>query len=476
MIVNYDNAYSKNGYTKKYLLNNKKYIINNKKNIINNKIYLCNLMLNKIILLIIILTLISIIISKKIKIIKQKQIYYPILPQTNNEYIVKKYNISYYDSNNSRYKFQNIYNERKIFKINYSYLPYTNINKLFTYEENAEIIYNYTGMLNITKFDYFFNNTDIDTKNLNHIHLAMGMDNNYVEVSLISIASILNTSSPDTFIHLHIMSLNFRYKDMEKIIQLKRINNKIDFIFYNPKQAEYDFEKKVKNYFKGVGDYLRILAPEIVNNTNRILILDSGDIIVQKDLSEVYYYDIGDNYFSWILEEPAGNAKSWNKFFINNLYPNTGVCLVNVRLFRKDNLYKKAFFLSILYDYLPLPYQDIFSLIPVEKVKIMPLKYNCKVFFLTDKQMSNKDIHTRFFRKWIYDQRFNKFKYSIDEILDAALYPVIVHFYEHKITTGFACNKIAYQFIRYSKLTGYYKNIKNKYPKLFLRCERNMNF
>ena len=109
---------------------------------------------------------------------------------------------------------------------------------------------------------------------------------------------------------------------MEKIIQLKRINNKIDFIFYCPKQVEYDFEKKIINYTKGVGDYSRILAPEIVNNNNKLLILDSGDVLAQKDLSEVYYYDIEDNYFAWILEEPAGNEHEWNKFFINRLYPN----------------------------------------------------------------------------------------------------------------------------------------------------------
>jgi hypothetical protein len=441
-------------------------------NIKSNQIFKCNNILNKIILLIINLTLISIIFSKHILINKKNPIYTPILPSTNDEYIVKKYNISYYNTNQSRYNFQSSYKERKIFKINYSYLPYIHINKSLTYEENAEIIYNSTGMLNITKFDYYFNKIDLDTKNLNHIHLTMGLDNNYVDVSLICIASILNTSSPDTYIHLHIMSHNFRYKDMEKIIQLKRINNKIDFVFYCPKQAEYDFEKKIKNYFRGVGDYSRILAPEIVNNTNKVLILDSGDIIVQKDISEVYYYDIGDNYFSWIIEEPAGNPKAWNKFFINNLYPNTGVCLVNVRLFRKDNLYKKAFFLAIAYDYLPLPYQDIFSLIPVEKVKIMPLKYNCKVFFQTDKEMINKDTNAKLIKIWLAYQRFNPFKYTIDEILDAALDPVIVHFYHHKITNGYFCNKIAFQFIRYSKLTGYYKEIKRKYPRIFIRCER----
>ena len=104
----------------------------------------------------------------------------------------------------------------------------------------------------------------------------------------------------------------------------------------------------------------------------------------------------------------------------------------------------------------------------------MPLKYNCKVFFETDEQLINKDINSPFIQKWIYDQRFNPFKYSIDEILDAALDPVIIHFYEHKVTFGKGCNKIGYQYIRYSLLTGYYNDIKCIYPDFFKSCESIM--
>ena len=52
-----------------------------------------------------------------------------------------------------RYNIQKIYNTRKIFKINYSYYPYTEINKSISYEKNADNIYKSTGMLNITKLD-----------------------------------------------------------------------------------------------------------------------------------------------------------------------------------------------------------------------------------------------------------------------------------------------------------------------------------
>ena len=82
-----------------------------------------------------------------------------------------------------------------------------------------------------------------------------------------------------------------------------------------------------------------------------MLFLDSGDIIAQKDLSEVYFYDIKDNYFGFTLEIFAGNYLHYtDKFTSNNFHPQGGVLLVNIRSFRKDELYKKAVFVSKSYD------------------------------------------------------------------------------------------------------------------------------
>ena len=327
-------------------------------------------------------------------------------------------------------------------------------------------------MLNITKLDYYYNNIDINTLNLNHIHLTMGFDTNYIELSSIGIASILNTSSPDTYIHLHILALNFTFNDMKKIIGLKAINKNIDFIFYNGMQAIYDFAEKAKNERRGVGDYTRILAPEIVNNTNKILMMDSGDIIVHKDLSEIFFYELEDNYFSWILEDQAGNEQmTWSIFVRNNFYPNTGICLFNVRLWRKDNLYKQSILATIAYKSLPCPYQDILLIISNFKFKYFPLKYNCHPFFDTDEDMKNRNNNTKLIKEWMNNQRFSPYKYSIEEIIEAATDPVINHFYHNKIHNTIRCNSLTMKWIQYSKLTGLYEDIKRKYPKPFISCK-----
>jgi len=80
---------------------------------------------------------------------------------------------------------------------------------------------------------------------------------------------------------------------------------------------------------RGIGDYAKFLIPEIANNTNKIIILDSADIIVKKDLSEIYFFDLEDNYYGFALDIFAGKTNARFVFTKNKFYANIGCCLVN---------------------------------------------------------------------------------------------------------------------------------------------------
>ena len=293
----------------------------------------------------------------------------------------------------------------------------------------------------------------------------MKISHYFALLSLITIASLLNNSSPDTFIHVHAILLNCAFEDIKKMYKLKSINKNVEFIFYNAKQAEYDFSRGKKER-RGIGDYTRVLAPEIVNNTNRILILDTGDLIVEKDLSELYFFDLGDNYLAFILDISGGRYDT-NLIFARSLfYPNTAVCLVNVRKFRKDNLYKEAFFAAIAYEDLPCPYQDIFLIISHFKFKYLPLNYNCDDFYNDERELKERTVTDKI-NNYMKCQKNSPFKYTLNEIFDAAIDPVITHLIIYKPQSNSANKIIMDKYRKYAKITGAYVEIKNKYPKPF---------
>lgn len=393
----------------------------------------------------------------------------PMLPSNKEDIIVKPFSKIYYNSSNIRYHFHDLFKNRKIFKINYNYLPYTKINREISFDENAKKIYQSTGLLNLTKLYIYYYNKDIDTSKFNHIHLAMSFDINYVFLTAISMASILNTSSPDTYIHFHLVLVNnIQYKDLKPIIDLNKINKNVEFVFYNGKQSEYDFGERGKKERRGVGDYARVLIPEIVNNTNKVIIIDSADVIAKKDLSELFFFDIGDNYFVFSLENIAGKFHRHFIFGRNKFYPNSGICLTNVRKFREDNLYKNAFFAARAYDHLPCPYQDIFLMISNYKFKYWPLNYNCPQFF-KDKEKHLKDNNSRAINNWLLTQQYSQFRYSKEELIEASKNPIIIHLYANKPFYNLANSENTLAWINYSKLAGVYNKLKEKYPKIVKR-------
>ena len=397
--------------------------------------------------------------------LKKEKKYKPFLPINENEILVKDFHKTKYDNSHLRYHFEDMYENRTIFIINYSYLPYKSIKKHLSYEENGKYIFESTGMLNITLLDLYYGNNIEDWSKFNHIHVSIGTDENFALLSLITIASLLNNSSPDTFIHVHSILLNCAFEDIKKMYKLKSINKNVEFIFYNAKQAEYDFSRGKKER-RGIGDYTRVLAPEIVNNTNRILILDTGDLIVEKDLSELYFFDLGDNYFAFILDISGGRYDT-NLIFARSLfYPNTAVCLVNVRKFRKDNLYKEAFFAAIAYEDLPCPYQDIFLIISHFKFKYLPLNYNCDDFYNDERELKERTVTDKI-NNYMKCQKNSPFKYTLNEIFDAAIDPVITHLIIYKPQSNSANKIIMDKYRKYAKITGAYVELKNKYPKPF---------
>lgn len=392
----------------------------------------------------------------------------PIPPELDEEIPNKKYFKTNYDSTNIRYHFDDLFLKRKLFLINYSFLPYNKIDKSKSYEDNANLIYDSTGMLNITKLDnIYYGNNNKNYLDFNHIHLSMGHDANYIIQSLVSIASILNTTNSETFIHFHFILLDAKFEDMKPVIDLKKIYNNIEFIFYNGKQAEYDFSTFKDGMNRGIGDYTKFLIPQIVNNTNKIIILDSADIIAKKDLSEIYFFDIDDNYFAFALDISAGRFSKYFIFARNKFYSNIGVTLVNVRMFKKDNLYMAGYFARLAYANMPCPTQEMFFMISRYRFKFFPLIYNCPQFLNDDneKHINNKEYPL--IDEFLELQKNSPFRYTKQEIIESENNEVVTHLFTTKILKNKASKKNGKLWINYVKLANVYEILKKKFPETF---------
>ena len=284
----------------------------------------------------------------------------------------------------------------------------------------------------------------------------------------VTITSILKTANKNSFIHIHIItSKGFEYETMKKLNSLKeKISKNVEFIFYDGSKAEEDFGSRIKNETYGVGEYAKLLGPVLVDKKiDRIIALDAGDLLVEKDLLELYNYPLDDYLIRGFYDLLAPCYPFWDIFFLKEGYLNAGVYLYNLKKWRELDIYNDIVKFYKYFNFtnkLKTPHQDIINcFLPSASLGLLPIKYNLQEYFdFNDPNDNQKGSFMYAFNCSYYYGRKN-------EIIEGAKYAVIWHYTKSKIHKGEGAPFLTKQWIKYAKMTGFYKEIKQNYPSAF---------
>ena len=189
---------------------------------------------------------------------------------------------------------------------------------------------------------------------------------------MLTISSILASQKNTTKIVLHLgVTDNFTAEYMLKIYKLKdRLNNLTEFHFYYLKEAV----KKMKNFHpKGVACPGKFELPQLISDDiERILLFDAGDLLVLRDVTELYNYKMGDK---WVLGPAEPNLIYCLRRYKIKAYVNIGSILLNIKELKKNNFwnkYTKNRHLTIV----GAPDQDLFNIIiPDDKKGYFPFRF-----------------------------------------------------------------------------------------------------
>ena len=353
-----------------------------------------------------------------------------------------------------------IYNKKEKQEINLrntESLEYS-IDKSISYDKNGQKIYSKNNFINFNKLDKYYNGVnEQDTSKYNNIHITLCVNEDYHLLALVTIASILKNADQNSYIHFHIIALNnLKFEIMKKIYSLKsNINNNSEFIFYNGKKVEEDFELGIKVSERGSIDYGRLLITELIENIDKVISIDIGDIFVEKDLFELYKKDLG--YFGYLAVEDA-----YPKCFLESIfnhkdrYVNGGVILLNVKKWKEINLYQyivKMFKYVLTKTKFYNPYTDIMNdFLPWGSTGYMELKYNFPDYIIENGK--NYDI---------WNKQCSYYFYKKEKVLDAERNVVIRNLYNYKVYKGQGTEEMKNLWKKYVQLTGFNDEICKKY-------------
>jgi lipopolysaccharide biosynthesis glycosyltransferase len=242
------------------------------------------------------------------------------------------------------------------------------------------------------------------------IPIVLSTDEQYAPFLYTTMLSILEHANENTFYAFYILvPNNFSKVYQDVILRLKKGHKCIiTFIF-----IENIFEKIARKIqYITSPTYYRLLIGDIFPEEFVKCIYLDVDICVNKDLSELFNIDIGNNYIAGVVDPRYFFSEKKNCKRLNlpsmKYYVNAGVLLMNIKQIREDNMTQKFIKLTTrTYDFQE---QDILNIACYGKILTLPPKYNALITRLKENNPILRNL------------------YSEQDIIEANNSPHIIHY------------------------------------------------
>ena len=243
----------------------------------------------------------------------------------------------------------------------------------------------------------FYNTTKINST----INVGFTLDKNFILETMITVSSILATQYKTTKIRFHFgVTNNFKINKMIKLYGLRnKINNLSEFNFYYLKESVI----KMKNFHSsGEACPGKFELPKYLpDDIERLIIFDAGDLLVLRDLTKLYNYEMGHYWVLGTLEPTIINSFMKNSYNMTK-YLNIGSILLNIKKLKEKNfwsIYTKSRYLKIIGQ----PDQTLFNiLIPDNKKNYLPFKFGGYTLFRSDQDYERKNFEDFKFKEWFH--------------------------------------------------------------------------
>jgi len=308
------------------------------------------------------------------------------------------------------------------------------------------LLINSLEIRNLTEINhkYYMNNIENNT-----IPITMALDDGYIYPTVVAITSVMENANKNIVYEFYIMhSPKFCIENKKKLKSLERKykNCKINLIDMT---EDFKFKNASTSKIITTPSYYRLILPELLPNIHKIIYLD-GDTLVLTDIKEMYNIDMENYYFKGFLDITVNGVDNFT--LDNDHCICAGVMLINLDELRKDNMVNKMYkFMKENNDKLIQQDQTIINAVCYKKIGILPAKFGMFNF------KNIKDLF-HFTKNYRY-----KNKYSQNELKDAYVHPLILHY----VNKPWKRHKNYYKsnlWWEYANKTDYYDEICLEYP------------
>ena len=133
------------------------------------------------------------------------------------------------------------------------------------------------------------------------IPIFFAVDDKYVPFLAVTLQSLLNNASQENYYVIKILYTNMSEESKEKISKYTRENVNIEYVDLNYYIEKIKEKLYTRDYFS-MTTYFRLFISNLYPQYNKAIYLDC-DIVLLKDIAELYNIDIGDNLLGAVPDD-----------------------------------------------------------------------------------------------------------------------------------------------------------------------------
>lgn len=216
------------------------------------------------------------------------------------------------------------------------------------------------------------------------IDIVFITDNNYVFPTKIAIKSLIKNRDINNNYRINIIGVDLTQENIDILNSLTTNNLEINIIQETNKYKDIGLD----HLYVSKAALFKFQIPNIFPDLDKILYLD-GDILIEKDLSELFNINLEDKYAGVVKDYMAQDILNYHLDINLKNYFNSGVMLLNLKQMRKYDManklliYKKNNNLKRCMD------QDTLNACFLDNVIYLSPKYN---LMLSNLNYDNDDI------------------------------------------------------------------------------------
>ena len=253
------------------------------------------------------------------------------------------------------------------------------------------------------------------------IPIFFAVDDKYVPFLAVTLQSLVNNASQENYYVIKVLYTNMSEESKEKISKYTRENVNIEYVDLNYYIEKIKEKLYTRDYFS-MTTYFRLFISNLYPQYNKAIYLDC-DIVLLKDIAELYNIDIGDNLLGAVPDDIIQKNEVFQEYVEKvvgvasyKTYFNAGMLVMNLDELRKFQFQEKFLYLLENIKFSVVQDQDYLNRICKGRVKLIETAWNLMPTASDDmKEEDIKLIHYNYqYKPWHYnDIRFGKYFWEL---------------------------------------------------------------